>query len=800
MSITCSRCSAAAAWARSTERTTRGSARVALKLPPGFTRTPKQLARFARARLLSLNHPNIGVHGFEKPRACARRLELVEGDTLADRVARGPLPIPETLAIERQIADALEAAHDKGIVHRDLKPANIKITPDGVVKVLDFGLAKSDPGGASELANSPTITVGGTVAGLILGTAAYMSPEQARGRVVDKRTDVWAFGCVLYELLTGQAAFPGETASDTIGAILNREPDWNQLPPGVPPSVMTLLRRCLEKDAKKRKRDIGDARAEIDDALARPSADGAAGDASTASTGAVRRHSVVPWLVAAAGVIAAAAAVAWWPTWQNPLAGAEYKALTSFPGTESDAAISPDGRFVAFLADRDGKFEVFLTQIETGTTTSLTKGNGGTVTPSWRWGGRSLTFTADSAELAVPGSRTRLVPLIGGVPRPFLDIEDGQVSWSRDGSRVVYMNNKGGDPITVADRDGGNPTPIYHSEKGDHNHAPVWSTDGQWIYFIHGIPNADRLSIWRVRPTRDAPAPEALTDREIVTSLAPLDPRTVLYTARDSVGAGPWLWTLDTETRASHRVSLGLEQYTSIAASADGRRLVASVARPRAELLTMPITSRLTTVDDVQPYGVPGVRALAPRIRGQALFYLSGQGTGDGLWRRQDDQATEIWRGSRGALLEAASVSPDGLRVAVVLRQGGKRTLTLERVDGSQPRAIGKSIDVAGTSDWSPDGQWVVVGGADRQGTGLFKISVDSGEPVRLTTGRASDPVWSPVRDLIVYAGANVGGQAPLLAVRPDGTPVELPPKCKRSPAASLEGIDFCRMAVVSCS
>ena len=285
------------------------------------------------------------------------------------------------------------------------------------------------------------------------------------------------------------------------------------------------------------------------------------------------------------------------------------------------------------------------------------------------------------------------------------------------------------------------------------------------------------MSLWRVRPTRDAPAPEPLTDREFVTSLAPLDPRTVLYTARDSVGAGPWLWALDTETRTSHRVSLGPEQYTSIAASADGRRLVASVARPRAELLTMPIMSRLTTVDDVQPYGVPGVRALAPRIRGQALFYLSGQGTGDGLWRLQDKQATEIWRGSRGALLEPASVSPDGLQVAVVLRQGGKRTLTLERVDGSQPRAIGESIDVVGTSDWSPDGQWVVVGGVDRQQVpGLFKIPVDGGEPVRLTKEEAFDPVWSPAEDLIVYAGANVGAQAPLLAVRPDGTPVELPP------------------------
>jgi serine/threonine protein kinase/Tol biopolymer transport system component len=753
---------------------------VALKLlPPGFIANAERLARFTReARLLaSLNHPNIGtIHGFEEAEGTrALVLELVEGDTLADRVARGPLPVPETLGIARQVADALEAAHDKGVVHRDLKPANIKITPDGVIKVLDFGLAKSDPDGPSELANSPTITVGGTVAGLILGTAAYMSPEQARGRAVDKRTDVWAFGCVLYELLTGRQAFPGETVSDTIGAILHREPDWNALPRDLPPGVMTLLRRCLEKDAKKRKRDIGDARAELDDALARPSADGAAGVASKASTAVVSRPSVVPWLVAAAGLIAAA--VAWWPrtasldAWQNPLAGATFKYLTSFPGTESDAAISPDGRFVAFLADRNGDFEVFLTQVETGTPTPLTKVHGQS---RWRWGGRSLTFKADASELALSGSgQLSLMPLIGGAPQPFLGKSDREVSWSGDGGRMVYMTQDDGDPITVADRHGANPTRIYRSEPGLHNHAPVWSTDGQWIYFIHGIPNANRMSIWRVRPTGDAP--EALTDREIVTSLAPLDPRTVLYTARDPAGAGPWLCALDTETRTSHRVILGLEQYTSIATSADGRRLVASVAKPSAELLKMPIMARLATVDDVQPYGVPGVRALAPRVRGRALFYLSGQGTGDGLWRLQDNPPTEIWRASRGALLEAASVSPDGLGVAVVLRQGGKRTLTLERVDGSQPRAIGESIDVAGTSDWSPDGQWMVVGGTDGQGQGLFKISLDSGEPVRLTTGPAFDPVWSPTGDLIVYAGANLAGRAPLLAVQSDGTPVDLP-------------------------
>jgi dipeptidyl aminopeptidase/acylaminoacyl peptidase len=253
------------------------------------------------------------------------------------------------------------------------------------------------------------------------------------------------------------------------------------------------------------------------------------------------------------------------------------------------------------------------------------------------------------------------------------------------------------------------------------------------------------------------------------------------------MGAGPWLWALDTEARTSHRVIPGLEQYTSIAASADGRRLVASVARLRAELLTIPIReTRLATVDVVQPYGVPRVRALAPRIRGRALFYLSGEGTGDGLWRLQDKQAEEIWRASWGTILEAPSISPDGLWVAVVLALGGKRTVTLKRVDGSQRRAIGESIDVAGTSDWSPDMQWVVVGGTMGGSQGLFKIPVDGGGPVRLTTGPASDPVWSPAEGLIVYAGPSVGGGSPLLAVRPDGTPVPLPPV--RTVASSISG------------
>jgi eukaryotic-like serine/threonine-protein kinase len=247
---------------------------VAIKiLPPLLAADYDRLARFQREAevLASLNHPHIaGIYGFEESAGVtALVMELVEGEDLSQRIARGALPLDETLPIAKQIADALEAAHAQGIVHRDLKPANIKLRPDGTVKVLDFGLAKSllPPAADEDPAHSPTVTVA-TLAGVILGTAAYMSPEQARGRAADKRADLWAFGCIVYELITGRPVFARDTVTDTIAAVVTAEPDWTRLPASTPAVLRRLLRRCLEKDPKRRLRDIADARLDIEEALA----------------------------------------------------------------------------------------------------------------------------------------------------------------------------------------------------------------------------------------------------------------------------------------------------------------------------------------------------------------------------------------------------------------------------------------------------------------------------------------------------------------------------------------------------
>jgi Tol biopolymer transport system component len=391
---------------------------------------------------------------------------------------------------------------------------------------------------------------------------------------------------------------------------------------------------------------------------------------------------------------------------------------------------------------------------------------------------RNVGFTPDGSEIwlsgVIGGVRLRLMPLMGGTPRSFLSEHAMNPAWSPDGSQIVFHTYDEGDPFFVADSSGTHAQQIFTVGVGRHSHFPTWSPDGQWIYFVSGLWDTREMDLWRIRPSGGTP--EQLTRLTTdIRSVAPLDNRTILYAAPDQNGAGPWLWALDTESKMSRRVSAGLETYQSVEASADGHRLVAAVANPTANLWSIPLLDHPSEEKDVKPFSVPTVRASGPRFSGKSLFYLSSRGGGDGLWRYDNSQAVEIWKGADGPLFEPPAVSFDGRRVAVILRKRGRHTLNTLSSDGGDLRPIAESIDVS-SAGWSPDGKWMAVGGSDKEGPALFKIPVEGGEPIRLKKGVALNPVWAPDGSLIVYTGPAVGVTGPLLMVRPDGTSIEAPP------------------------
>jgi eukaryotic-like serine/threonine-protein kinase len=471
---------------------------VALKvLPDAFASDPDRLARFEREAqvLASLNHPNIAaIYGLQHGPADAVSgvsgtmralvLELVDGPTLADQILNGAIPLDEALPIARQIADALDAAHEQGVVHRYLKPANIKVRSDGTVKVLDFGLAKAlEPvgSGSGQVSQSPTITSPAmTRAGMVLGTAAYMSPEQARGRAADKRSDVWAFGCVLYEMLTGARVFDADGMSDTIAAVLRAEPNWTRLRPDVPEPIVTLLKRCLEKDHPRRLRDIGDARLELDDAQRR--------GGGTASAPSLGRRARLGWLTAVAVlslvVMALAATLAAWATRAMP-AAAEVRLNIDTPGVSdpldlASLAVSPDGLNVAFVAAVDGQPHVWVRSLDSVVARPL-PGTGGASLPFWSADSRSVAFYADSS--------LKRIDLAGGLVRVLAKAAFGYGgAWNRDGTILLVQTPDS--PILRTSADGANPTPVTRLAVQQTSHAhPHFLPDGRhFLYFVQGTP------------------------------------------------------------------------------------------------------------------------------------------------------------------------------------------------------------------------------------------------------------------------------------------------------------------------
>jgi serine/threonine-protein kinase len=488
---------------------------VAIKiLPDAWLRDPDRLSRFDReARVLaSLNHPNIGAiysieDAYDSTEGVAGRalvLELVEGLTLAERLTRRApgLALQEALDIARQVANALDAAHEKGIVHRDLKPANIKITPAGVVKVLDFGLATyaAPPTGSGSLgaglasSHVQTVAVGSTGEGLIVGTAAYMSPEQARGLPVDKRTDMWAFGCLVYEMLSGRPPFLGNTVTDTLAFVLEREPNWASLPPDASSGIRRLIERCLVKDPKRRLRDIGDARLEIDAALDAPPSSEVARSAGRPS-GMARR-----WLPALL-VTAVVSGLAGWMLGRRstPVAsgsdGVTRLVITPPPGEPlavdtSAVAVSPDGRRVAYVAGEGGHQRIYMREIDQFTSTPLAGTEGGS-NPFFSPDGQWLGFLANG--------KLRKMSVGGGSPQTITETAQtvsafAVANWERDDS--IYFTPIVGTGIWRVPAAGGMPTTVTTLKSGENSHRwPQLLPGGKALLFSADVPPASQVFV-----------------------------------------------------------------------------------------------------------------------------------------------------------------------------------------------------------------------------------------------------------------------------------------------------------------
>ncbi len=476
----------------------------------------------------------------------------------------------------------------------------------------------------------------------------------------------------------------------------------------------------------------------------------------------------------AAVALLAALGVTWWlldktdSLWRNPLNDARFQNVTDFGGAEQAAAVSRDGRFVAFLSRRDGRPDVWITQVGTGQFYNLTRGRfQDLVNPSVR----TLGFSPDGTLVTfwvrgAVGSDARdigilAVPILGGPPRPYLE-GASELDWSSDGSRLVYHTTRPGDPMFVRDSSGQTAgPPVFAAAAGLHGHFPVWSPSGDFIYFVLGSP-PDAMDVWRIRPNGGA-AERITRHNSRVSHPVLLNHRTLMYLASDPDGSGPWLYGLDVERRVPHRVGAGPDRYTSLAASADGRRLVATLSSPNGTLWRLPVAGTPAQVSAATPISLTTGRGFSPRMGPGYLLYVSSNGTSDGVWKLADGAATELWSAPDARVIGGPAIAPDGQRVVFSVEQRGKTLLCTMNIDGTNARVVSESLELRGSPVWAPDGRSITsaanVGGTPH----LFRISLD-GTPAPLVQEYALDPVWSPAGDFLVYSGADVGTTFPVKA------------------------------------
>jgi eukaryotic-like serine/threonine-protein kinase len=733
---------------------------VAIKiLPEGFADDPDRIARFQREAqvLAALNHPHIAaIHGLEESNAVRFLvLEFVDGQSLADRLAGGnPLPTEEALALARQIMDALEAAHEKAIIHRDLKPANIMLTVDGQVKVLDFGLAKVDPasaaasGASAGMTHSPTLTFAATQAGVILGTAAYMSPEQAKGRPADKRSDVWAFGCVVFEMLTGRRAFEGEDVSDTLAAILRGEPDWSALPSDLPGQVRTIVMRCLQKDRKARIPDISVVRFLLDE----PSTHAASLDRPTA----VPKRAGWAWQAATVvlATATAAATLAWYVARSSspqvtrffvspPEGGSFFVSLR----TAAQGVISPDGRTLAFAArDAAGKVSLWIRPIESLTAQSL-PGTDDATNPFWSPDSRFIGYST-------PGKLMKIGPG-AGPPQTLCELSGPTIAarggaWNRDG--VIVFSNGPGQPLHRVSSAGGRPSPVGRLAAGQS--PPV---------FPSFLPDGRHM---------------------LVNVTAGSTETSGVYIESVDTGELKQLLQADSSAVCAARCTflLFVRQGTLLAQAFDARTLSVS-GEP------FPVAERVESV------AVPGVVSFSVSTNG-TLAYGIGSTAGGGLQMVWVDRSGKAL-GTVGppANFRGVELSPDGSRIAWHRHDGSGGDLWITDVArGTTSRLTFDASQDNSSPLWSPDGAYVGFASMRDGKWGLYRKLANNAAGEELLADMPSvvsgSPVtpfsWSPDGRSIVYASvdAKSGQDLWLMSLAGDRKPIPL----VRSPFTDLHG------------
>ena len=805
---------------------------VALKvLPEAFTSDPDRLARFEREAkvLASLNHPNIGaIYGLEEAEGVkALVLELIEGPTLADRIAHGPIPIDEALPIAKQIAEALEAAHEQGVIHRDLKPANVKVREDGTVKVLDFGLAKAfQPDGSDpNMSASPTIslTAAATQMGMVIGTAAYMSPEQARGQVVDRRADVWAFGAVLFEMLSGRRVFDGRDVSETLAGVIKSEAPWEALPSDTPPTLSTVLRRCLEKEPKHRIRDIGDVSLAMEGAFETKGA---------VAAGARVSHQSQRWQALAVGfVLAIITGLAVWSVMRpEPLqlvrfAVSPYDRL-AIAAASVDVAISPDGRHVAYVTGvsrQGGPLQLrSLDRLES----TILVADGPNLSPF---------FSPDSEEVGYyvnePSPVLKRVP-VGGGPASIISDLPGNLrgaSWGADGTIVFAANARlwrvpatGGAPesLTVPDPGGAefhlwpeilpggeavlftiarnsvtdSQVAVLSLDTGEQKVVvrggsnPRYSPTGHVVYGLNGTLWAVPFDLEGLEAVGGAIAvqDDVLTKDSGAAAFGISDNgRLVFVVGEGRVGAQNSLVWVD---REGHEEPLALppHEYGWPRVSPDGTRLAVSVMDPGNRDVWVSDLARgtLTNVTtDPAPDNFPvwtpdgeGVVFTSQRDNGPpAFFWKQADGTGPVEQLVMDDETLfrEPWDWSTDGNTLVFGYSGDGTRAGIgVLALDGDRAW--ESLILTNGRVVHPAI--------SPNGDWIAF--ASDQ-TGRFEVFVqrfpDLGGQHPISTGGGAAPVWSPDGRELFYRRQDDGA---MMVVTIDADPVFTP----GSPRVLFEG------------